>query len=88
MEMLVQMNELQIKTLEDIDNFLLGVTSTSISLQGGKKEVYSWIERTLLSFGYLWFIREMRPPDFHALRGFSILGTPNLGNHMPLYGSF
>ena len=36
----------------------------------------------------IWFIREMRPPDFHALRGFSILGTPNLGNHMPLYGSF
>lgn len=54
MEMLVQMNEQQIKTLDDIERFLTGVTSTSISLQGGKKEVYAWIERTLVLFRYLW----------------------------------
>ena len=47
------MNELQIKTLEDIDRFLTGVIDTSISLQGGKQEVYSWIERTLVLFRYL-----------------------------------
>jgi len=38
--MLVQMNESQIKTTEDIEQFLLGVTHTSVSLEGGKKEIY------------------------------------------------
>jgi len=48
------MNESQIKTIKDIESFLLGATSTSISLEGDKQDVYNWIERTLVRFRYLW----------------------------------
>jgi len=52
--MLLQMNESQIKTIQDIEIFLLGATTTSMSLEGDKQDIYNWIERTLVRFRYLW----------------------------------
>jgi len=52
--MLMQMNESQIKTINDIERFLLGAASTSMSLKEDKQDVYNWIKRTLVRFRYLW----------------------------------
>jgi len=56
--MLLQMNESQIKTINDIERFLLGAISTSMSLEGDKQDVYNWIERTLVRFRYLWLSKK------------------------------
>jgi hypothetical protein len=56
--MLLQMNESQIKTINDIERFLLGATNTSMSLEGDKQDVYNWIERTLVRFRYLWLVKK------------------------------
>jgi len=52
--MLVQMGETRIRTLEDVAVFLDGMTETPLKLQGGKDDVYAWVERTLVRFRYLW----------------------------------
>jgi len=52
------MNESQIKTINDIECFLQGATSTSMSLEGDKQDVYNWIERTLVRFRYLWLVKK------------------------------
>ena len=52
--MLVQMDETRIRSLDDVAAFLSGTTDTSLKLQGGKDDVYTWIERTLVRFRYLW----------------------------------
>jgi hypothetical protein len=51
--MLVQMDETQIRTLEDVEQFLAGTADTSLKLQGGKDEVYAWIQHTLVRFRYI-----------------------------------
>jgi len=48
------MDETKIRTLDDIAAFLAGTVETSLKLQGGKDDVYTWIERTLVRFRYLW----------------------------------
>lgn len=52
--MLVQMDETRIQRLEDVEQFLAGTVEDSLKLQGGKDDVYAWIERTLVRFRYLW----------------------------------
>ncbi len=47
------MDETQIRTLEDIGQFLAGTTDTSLKLQGSKDDVYAWIQHTLVRFRYL-----------------------------------
>jgi len=51
--MLVQMDEQRIETIEDIAAFLSGTIDTPLVLHGSKDEVYSWVENTLIRFGYL-----------------------------------
>ena len=51
--MLVQMDEQRIKTIEDIAAFLSGTIDTPLVLHGGKDEIYSWVEDTLVRFRYL-----------------------------------
>jgi len=48
------MDESQIRTLEDVDQFLTDMTGASLQLQGSKDDGYRWIERTLVRFHYLW----------------------------------
>jgi len=54
------MHETQIRTLEDIEQFLAGMTGTSLQLQGSKDDVYGWIERTLVRLRYLWLGKKQR----------------------------
>jgi len=56
--MLLQMNESQTKTINDIECFLLDATIASMSLKGDKQDVYNWIERTLIKFRYLWLLKK------------------------------
>jgi len=56
--MLVQMDETQIRTLEDVAAFFAGALCTSLQLLGGKDDVYQWIERTLVRFRYLWLSKK------------------------------
>jgi len=58
--MLVQMDETQIGTLEDVEQFLTGTTGASLQLQGSKDEVYKWIQRTLVRFHYLWLGKKQK----------------------------
>jgi len=51
--MLVQMDEQRIATIEDIVAFLNGTIDTPLILHGSKDEIYSWVEHTLVKFGYL-----------------------------------
>jgi len=48
------MDEIKIRTLEDIEQFLLEPTSSQLKLQGNTDDVYKWIERTLIRFRYHW----------------------------------
>jgi len=48
------MDEIQIRTLEDIQQFLSEPTGSQLKLQGSKDDVYKWIERTLIRFRYHW----------------------------------
>jgi len=52
--MLVQMDETQIRTLEDVEQFLAGLANASMVLQGSADDAYAWIERTLVRFRYMW----------------------------------
>lgn len=52
--MLVQMDETRIKTLEEISVFLADPLAMPLELQGNKDELYTWLERTLVRFRYLW----------------------------------
>lgn len=54
------MNEAQIQTLEDVEQFLAGVTETSLVLQGNKDDVYAWIKRTLIRFRFLWLGKKQK----------------------------
>jgi len=47
------MDETQIRTLEDAEQFLTGMTDASLQLQGSKDDVYAWVQRTLVRFRYL-----------------------------------
>jgi len=47
------MDETQIKTLEDVEQFLNGTCQVRPVFHGGKSAVYAWIERTLVRFGYM-----------------------------------
>ncbi|MFQ5356640.1 MAG: integrase, partial [Mariprofundaceae bacterium] len=58
--MLVQMNEVQIQTLEDVEQFLAGMTETSLVLQGNKDDIYAWIKRTLIRFRFLWLGKKQK----------------------------
>jgi len=51
--MLIQMDETQIGTLEEIERFLSGASQARPVVQGGKDETYGWIERTLVRFRYI-----------------------------------
>jgi len=51
--MLVQMDETQIQTLKDVEQFLAGIFDASLKLQGSKDDVYTWIQHTLVRFRYL-----------------------------------
>jgi len=48
------MDELQIRTLEVIEQFLAEPTGSQLKLQGSKDDVYKWIEHTLVRFRYQW----------------------------------
>jgi hypothetical protein len=48
------MDEIQIRTLEDIEQFLSEPTGSQLKLQGNKDDAYKWIERTLIRFRYHW----------------------------------
>jgi len=58
--MLVQMDETQIRTLEDVEQFLTGMTGASLQLQGSKDDCYRWIQHTLVRFGYLWLAKKQK----------------------------
>jgi len=47
------MHEARIRTLEDVEQFLVGTTSASLKLQGSKDDVYAWIQHTLVRFRYM-----------------------------------
>jgi len=51
------MDEMQIRTLEDIEQFLAESTGSQLKLQGNKDDVYKWIEHTLVRFRYPWLGR-------------------------------
>ncbi len=48
----MQMDEIQIRTLEDIEQFLAESTGRQLKLQGSKDDVYRWIAHTLIRFRY------------------------------------
>ncbi len=48
------MDEMQIRTLEDIEQFLAEPMGAQLKLQGSKDDVYKWIEHTLVRFRYPW----------------------------------
>ncbi len=48
------MDELQIRTLEDVEQFLAEPTGAQLKLQGNTDDVYKWIEHTLVRFRYPW----------------------------------
>ncbi len=48
------MDEIQIRTLEDVEQFLAEPTGAQFKLQGNKDDVYRWIEHTLVRFRYPW----------------------------------
>jgi len=48
------MDEIQIRTLEDVEQFLAEPTGTQLKLQGNTDDVYKWIEHTLVRFRYHW----------------------------------
>ncbi|MFQ5356717.1 MAG: integrase [Mariprofundaceae bacterium] len=54
------MDESQIRTLEDVEQFLADMTGASLQLQGSKDDVYRWIERTLVRFRYLWLGKKQK----------------------------
>jgi transposase InsO family protein len=58
--MLVQMDEMHVRTLEDIERFLSGGEGIRLRVQGCKDEVYAWIERTLVRFRYLWLSKKQK----------------------------
>lgn len=58
--MLVQMDDTPIQTLEDIRQFLAGTTETPLKLEGGKDDIYRWIEHTLVRFHYMWLGKKGR----------------------------
>jgi len=45
---------MQIRTLEDIEQFLAEPTGAQFKLQGNKDDIYRWIEHTLVRFRYPW----------------------------------
>jgi len=47
------MDEMRIRTLEDIRQFLAVVGDTGLVLQGTKDEGYRWMQRTLIRFHYM-----------------------------------
>jgi transposase InsO family protein len=51
------MDEMQIRTLEDIEQFLAEPTGAQLKLQGNKDDIYKWIEHTLVRFRYPWLGR-------------------------------
>jgi len=61
--MLVQMHEARIRTLEDVEQFLVGTTSASLKLQGSKDDVYAWIQHTLVRFRYMVLVQEAKGAD-------------------------
>jgi len=54
------MDEARIQTLEDIVVFLTDQLAMPLELQGNKDEVYSWTERTLVRFRYLWLSKKKK----------------------------
>jgi len=48
------MDEIKIRTVEDIEQFLSEPTGSQLKLQGNKDDVYKWIEHTLVRFRYPW----------------------------------
>jgi len=52
------MDETRIQTIEDIAVFLADPLTMPLELQGDKDEVYSWVERTLVRFRYLWLSKK------------------------------
>lgn len=58
--MLVQMDEARIRTLEDIRRFLTGMGETPLKLEGGKDDLYRWIEHTFVRFRYMWLGKKGR----------------------------
>jgi len=48
------MDEIQIRRLEDIEQFLSEPTGSQLKLQGSKDDAYKWTERTLIRFRYHW----------------------------------
>jgi len=58
--MLIQMDETRNRTLEDVEQFLAGTTGTPLELQGSKGDAYTWIERTLVRFRFLWLGKKQK----------------------------
>jgi len=54
------MNEAEIRTLEDIEQFLAGTTCQSLKIQGSRDNLYAWVERTLVRFRYLWLDKKQK----------------------------
>jgi len=54
------MDEMQIRTLEDIQQFLSEPTGSQLKLQGSKDDAYKWIERTLIRFRYHWLVKHQK----------------------------
>ncbi len=48
------MDEIQIRTLEDVEQFLAEPTGAQLKLQGNTDDIYKWIEHTLVRFRYPW----------------------------------
>jgi len=52
------MDETRVQTLADIEVFLTTHLAMALELHGDKDELYSWIERMLVRFRYLWLCKK------------------------------
>ena len=62
---------MQIRTLEDVEQFLAEPTGSQFKLQGNKDDVYKWIERTLVRFRYLWLSKTQKGVVLRYIRQLS-----------------
>jgi len=83
--MLVQMDETQIGTLEDVEQFLTGTTGASLQLQGSKDEVYKWIQRALVRFHYLWLGKKQKGLIRRYIRQLSGYSFPQMDRLIEQY---
>jgi len=79
------MDESRIRTLVDVEQFLTGMTGTSLHLQGSKDDAYRWIERTLVRFHYLWLGKKQKGLVRRYIRQLSEYSFPQMDRLIEQY---